>query len=254
MITTTKLEIQNILKQLGVASGDILMLHSSTYSLGQIEGGLSGLLNAIIDYVGEDGGLIVPTFSYSFRRNEVFDVKNTVASNDMGAFSEFVRNSHLSFRSADPLFSMSAIGERIRPLLQRTSKNCFGEGSIYNELFNHDIKFMGMGISYSTGMPGFMNIERLAEVPYRYEKFFYGQVIIESNSLVDDHAIHYIRNEENFNFLKMNREEMGLSLEKKRIAKSLNYGYGKHFCLEGKNWRDFVLEELLKNPFCMLHI
>ena len=106
MITTTKLEVQNILKQLGVASGDILMLHSSTYSLGQIEGGLSGLLNAIIDYVGEDGGLIVPTFSYSFRRNEVFDVKNTVASNDMGAFSEFVRNSHLSFRSADPLFSI----------------------------------------------------------------------------------------------------------------------------------------------------
>ena len=252
MIVTTKVEIQNILKQLGVASGDILMLHSSTYSLGQIEGGMGGLLNAIIDYLGEDGGLIVPTFSYSFRRNQVFDVMNTIASKDMGSFSEFVRNSDASFRSSDPLFSIAAIGERIRPLLQRTSKNCFGEGSIYNELFNQDIKFMGMGISYSTGMSGFMNIERLAEVPYRFEKTFYGQIIMSDKSTVDDHAIHYIRDEENFDFSKMNREEMGLKLEKKGIAKNLSYGYGKHFCLEGKNWRDFVFEELLKNPFCML--
>jgi len=149
---------------------------------------------------------------------------------------------------------MAAIGERIRPLFQRTSKNCFGEASIYNELFNHNIKFMGIGISYSTGMPGFMNIERLAEVPYRCEKLFYGQVIISNNSVTDDHAIHYIRDEENFDFSKMNREKMGLMLEKSGIAKSLNYGYGKHFCLEGRNWRDFVLEELLKNPFCMLQI
>ena len=185
MIITSKLKIKEMLKYLGVISGDIVMIHSSIYSLGRVEEGLDGFFEAIIEYVGEGGGLIVPTFTYSYRRNEIFDIKNTKSAVDIGVFSEFIRKKDISIRNLDPLFSMTAIGGSAVSLIQRRTKNCFGEGSVYGELFNNNVKFLGLGISYSTGLSGFMHIEKLANVPYRYDKVFSGKTkITESNTLI----------------------------------------------------------------------
>jgi len=251
MIITSKLKIKEMLKNLGVISGDIVMIHSSIYSLGRVEEGLDGFFEALIEYVGEGGGLIVPTFTYSYRRNEIFDIKNTKSAVDIGVFSEFIRKKDISVRNLDPLFSMTAVGGSAVSLIQRRANNCFGEGSVYGELFNNNVKFLGFGISYSTGLSGFMHIEKLANVPYRYDKVFSGKTKITESNTYNDIATHFIRDEDNFDFTKMNREKIGIAMQNNGVAKYINYGYGKHICLSGLSWQDFVLNELKKNALCM---
>ena len=49
--------------------------------------------------------LIVPTFTYSFCNNEVYDVNNSPTS--MGALNEFIRKLPNRYRTLDPLLSLS---------------------------------------------------------------------------------------------------------------------------------------------------
>ena len=53
--------------------------------------------------------LVVPTFTYSFCNNEVYDVKNSPTS--MGALNEFIRKLPGRYRTTDPLLSFSVPNE-----------------------------------------------------------------------------------------------------------------------------------------------
>ena len=52
-------------------------------------GGCETIYKTLRSFVGPTGTIIVPTFTYSYRRNEVFDVSRSVSIN--GVFSEYIR-------------------------------------------------------------------------------------------------------------------------------------------------------------------
>ena len=49
------------LRDLGVKSGDVVLLHSSMKSLGFVVGGSQAVVQALLDVVGSDGTVVVPT-------------------------------------------------------------------------------------------------------------------------------------------------------------------------------------------------
>ena len=53
----------------------------------------------------------MPTFTYSYRRNEVFDVSRSVSIN--GVFSEYIRKLDGVYRNDDPLVSFAGIGKNV---------------------------------------------------------------------------------------------------------------------------------------------
>lgn len=252
MIHTTKETLKNLLISLGVKKGDVVMIHSAIYSLGLIEGGVGGFYETIMDILGDEGTLVVPTFTYSFRRNEIYDVRSTPSAKNIGIFSEFVRKLNGAQRSLDPLFSMCAIGPRASELMQRKSNECFGENSIYGELFNQKTKFIGLGITYSTGLTGFVHIERIAKVPYRESMRFDGRTCDIDGCLSEDFAIHYSRNEREYGDVITDREAIGHELENRGVSKAVEYGYGRHVLIQAEGWLTYVLDKLEKEPLCML--
>ncbi|RTY33468.1 AAC(3) family N-acetyltransferase [Chlorobium phaeovibrioides] len=252
MIKTSRAQLVELFTALGLCKGETVMIHSALFSLGLIEGDVNGFYEELRHVIGEEGTLIVPTFTYSFRRNELFDQKNTPSAKNIGLFSEFIRTHSDAVRSADPLFSMAAIGPEAPGLMERDSQFCFGDGSVYHKLFEKNIRFLAIGITYSSGLTGFMHLEKLAQVPYREDLPLSG---ITRNIVGDEYydtAIHFTRLENVYGATITDREAMGLLLEQEGASTSLAYGYGRHLSLSGHHWRDVVLSELAKNPLIML--
>jgi aminoglycoside 3-N-acetyltransferase len=252
VIRTSRTELKALLEALGIPEGGTVMLHAALFSLGIIEGGISGFYNVLREHIGTDGTLIVPTFTYSFRRNEMFDIVSTPSARNIGIFSEYVRKQEDAVRSADPLFSMAAIGSQSDFLMQRTSEASFGTSSIYDRLFSNNIYFLAIGITYSTGIAGFIHLEKIAQVPYREDVRLTGRSRNTYGIEFEDSVVHYARNEAIYGNARTDREEMGRILEAKRASTAVPFGYGRHICLRAQAWQEVVLHELNKNPFAML--
>ena len=77
MKKTSKYELRTLLDDLGISTGDKLFIHAFLPSLGRVEGGVPTILEAILECLGSSGTLIVPTFTASYRREEVYDVSNS---------------------------------------------------------------------------------------------------------------------------------------------------------------------------------
>lgn len=90
----TKNEIAAGLKELGLKPGDIVLLHSSLASLGQVEGGARSVVDAFLDVLGETGTLVVPTFGA------------------FGVITEIVKTHPKAVGSVHPCASVAAIGKR----------------------------------------------------------------------------------------------------------------------------------------------
>ncbi len=252
MLKTSKLQLINLFENLGIKPGSKVFVHSSLFSLGLIEGGVKGFYDTLIEYLGTNSTLIVPTFTYSFRRSECFDVINTPSAKNIGVLAEYVRKHPLAIRSMDPLFSMASIGPDSEYLMQRRSHNCFGNNSIYELLFQEKVFFLAIGISYSTGITGFIHLENISNVPYRINNKFLGKSIGFDGKEFQDYAIHFVKDENYFQYYHTNRDSMGKLLELKGASKSINYAHNNHFYINSELMQDIVLSVLNKNPFSML--
>ena len=245
-------ELKSLLSSLGVGEGKTIMVQSAVFTLGVIETGLTGLYRVFRELLGESGTLIVPTFTYSFRRNEIYDVRFSKSPKEIGAFSEYVRTLPNAVRSVDPLFSMAGVGPDAVKLLDRTSHNCFGMGSIYDNLFAANTLFVGLGVTYSTGLPCFMHLERLAKVDYRCEMRVEGRSIGYDGNVYDDWAIHFARDEARYPLRHTNREPLGSQLEELNISTAVDFGSGHHMAFKAEPFAEFVLSQLAQNPHVML--
>jgi len=95
---TTQADIEQGLRELGLREGDIVLLHSSLSSFGQVEGGARTVVEAFLAVLGERGTLVVPTFGA------------------LGVVTEGVRDDPRAVRSIHPLASVAAIGAAAEPI------------------------------------------------------------------------------------------------------------------------------------------
>jgi aminoglycoside 3-N-acetyltransferase len=166
------------LEDAGIRSGDTLMIHGDSIVAAQItslpaEQRLSALFNQILNYLGKNGTLVVPTFTYSFTKNEIFDVQNSPSC--AGQFSEYFRLNYPVFRSYQPIFSVAAVGKYQKVFQESSVRDCFGDGSSFDLLYKLDAKLMNLGCDLMYTFTHY--VEQSAGVNYRYFKDFNGYVI-----------------------------------------------------------------------------
>lgn len=102
--------IKEDLKSIGLCPGDSVLVHSSFKSMGQVEGGIQTLIDAILDVIGPSGTLLVPTLSYESvtADNPIFNYNESPSC--VGAISEYVRHLDGAKRSIHPTHSCTVIG------------------------------------------------------------------------------------------------------------------------------------------------
>lgn len=106
---TTKGELAEQLRTLGVRAGGVLLVHTSFRAVRPIEGGPLGLIESLRAALGADGTLVMP--SWTGDDETVFDPATTPASEDLGLVAETFRKLPGIVRSSHP-FAFAAIGPR----------------------------------------------------------------------------------------------------------------------------------------------
>lgn len=247
MKRTSRAEFAALLRALGLREGDRAFVHAFVASLGLFEGGLAGMHAAFREVLGPEGTLVVPAFTASYRRGEVYDVIASRSFN--GAFSEHVRRLPGAARSLDPLFSFAAEGPEAQALLRRPGLNCFGPGSGYEVLFAAGVKFVGLGIHWDQGYSFMMHLERVAKVPYRFERAYEGVTRLPEGTEFRDRAVHFQRDEAMK--LRRNRAPLGQVLVDEGIAIERRWHGIAHRCMAaGPTW-ERVVAALRADPWCM---
>lgn len=115
-----KSEIVSQLKELGIRSGGVLLVHSSLRALGKVEGGAASVLDALLEVLGKEGTLLMPGFQsgseYIFASSGIcFDAGNTPS--ECGYLTELFRNHPGVIRSLSPTHSLSGLGPMAAALL-----------------------------------------------------------------------------------------------------------------------------------------
>lgn len=174
-------QITAALQELGVGPTDTLYVHSGLQGSGRLAGArsrdkldtiVSGLTAAVCD-----GTLMLPTFTYSFCRGEVFDRDESLSA--VGLLTEHFRRLPGVRRTADPIFSCAVLGPVDpafeAPLFAVGDKDCFGSQSVFAQLLARDgqILFYDVGFGFCTFIH---HVEQRLDVDYRALKRFRGTV------------------------------------------------------------------------------
>jgi aminoglycoside 3-N-acetyltransferase len=94
------------MRDLGVRPGDLIQVHSSLNRLGYVEGGAETVVDALLEVVGPDGTVMVPTFNHGAA--EIYDPAETPSTN--GVVTEAFRKRSEARRSLHPTHPYAAIG------------------------------------------------------------------------------------------------------------------------------------------------
>jgi len=174
----TRQQLVDALRAVGVAPGDILFGHSNIGFFGIPENTAGTeqvcqlVYSAFQEVLGEDGTLIVPTFTYSFPKNEVFDPDLT--HGNCGVFSEWIRKCPDARRTSHPCISVAAIGARSKEITRDVPRNGYAAGSFFDRFFKANGKICNMNFDAASTFVHY--VERCEGVPYRFDKTFNGNL------------------------------------------------------------------------------
>lgn len=115
-IMFTKKDIFDSLEAMGARRDRIVLMHTALRSVGEVEGGAKGLLDAFIEYFTKDGGLFcLPTHT---GRNVIKPIMLDMSSSEshLGAFPIIATEDGRGIRTLNPSHSMVIFGDRERAL------------------------------------------------------------------------------------------------------------------------------------------
>lgn len=239
------------LTKLGLQQGDVVFVHSDISAFGKMasfdaEYLLGSLIRCFMNAVGASGAVIMPTFTYSFCKGEVYDPAESKST--VGILTEFFRNHPDVKRSKHPIFSVAVTGRHQEYLLD-TGKDSFGENSIFDKLRKVNGKIIIFGSSFITSCTYLHYVEQSFGVPYRYLKTFTGE-IRDNGKVYEDYATFYVRYLDRIVKLDTNRFEQYLLETGLMQAVSLGEGH-----IQAVSAQDFFLagQSLLqKDPYFFL--
>ncbi|MFH1614523.1 MAG: AAC(3) family N-acetyltransferase [Planctomycetota bacterium] len=162
MNTVSKNDIINGLRRIGLAKGDHVIVHSALSSFGRVRGGAEALIEALLEAVGAEGTVLVPTFGCS---DKVFDPARSETG--LGMIPQALWKKKGALRSRHPLASVAAIGKKAEWLIKNheNARIAHGKNTPYYRLaqIGGKILFLGVDQDRSTFMH---TIEELAELEY----------------------------------------------------------------------------------------
>ncbi len=168
MKPVTKNDILSAFKEVGLGSGQTVMVHTSLSSIGYVCGGAQTVIEALTETVGSDGTIMMPTQSWKnldpedgvhwtvqeedwqiIRDNWPAYDKNITPTNTMGAVAEMFRSWPGAVRSDHPARSVAAWGRNAEYLTcDHDLSNIFGEGSPIGKLYELDGDVLLIGVDY----------------------------------------------------------------------------------------------------------
>ncbi len=162
------------LRAIGLPVGAVALVHSSLSSFGRVADGADTVVEALVQAVGPEGTVLVPTFTGSSALGPEnpphFDVRLTPAWT--GTIPETFRQRHDARRSLHPTHSVAAIGPETADLLRdhQLSPTPCGMETPFGRLAGREdgyVVFLGVGLQCNTT---FHHVEEVTGVAYHMQE------------------------------------------------------------------------------------
>lgn len=174
----TDANLREAFVRVGADQSRVLYVHSGlTFGTPAPGVGRRDLLERVLDVLRGLGvpTLCMPTFTFSFCNGTSFDRQRSRSS--MGALNEHFRQQHDVERSLDPLMSVAAVGDDL-DLVRNLGEQSIGRDSTFDKLAHRDdVRFLFLGVRPGACFTYMHYLEWKANVPYRYDRDFTGDVI-----------------------------------------------------------------------------
>ncbi|MDO5517831.1 MAG: AAC(3) family N-acetyltransferase [Clostridium sp.] len=245
-------------KDLGVKKGQAIMVHTSLKRLGFVCGGAQIVIEALIECVGKEGTIMMPTQSWKnldpksgvhweepeewwqiIRDNWPAYDKDITPTNTMGKVAEMFRRWPGTKRSDHPARSVAALGKYADYLTENHDLcNIFGTDSPIDKLYKLDgyVLLIGVGYDKNTSI-------HLADVKAQYPG---KHNVTESSAVMVDGKRKWI----SYDTLAVDGEdfvEIGADFEKNHNVKQVKIGNGTVKFMRQRELVDYAVEWIEKN-------
>ena len=245
-------DIINAIKQSGINLGDYVFLHSDVTKFGRLEDIKDKnlfnqvFLDACLECVGENGHLIIPTFSYSygdrFNAKKFFDVDQTPSI--LNPLTEIARHNKDFSRTIEPMLSVVIKGPNSDELVRDISENCLGSGSIWERLLDINTNNLLLGFKFDTTMLHY--IENISQVPYRKNIVLSG--ILKTKHGEKNYSVNYFAHDRSFK-IDYSREKLYKKCISTNSLSEVKLGAGSIMNISSKNLYKNCRQLLQNDPF-----
>lgn len=156
----TRKQLIHDFTQLGLKNGDAVLVHSALSAIGRVEDGADGVIDALLEVLGNEGTLLMPALS-----SGIFDPAESPSK--VGIITETFRRRQGVLRSFHPSHSVTAFG-RLAEELTREHLNCptaCGEGTPYAKLMDAGGKILLLGVDQDRNT-SLHTLEAIMRLPY----------------------------------------------------------------------------------------
>ena len=243
-------DLSRIIKSSRIKNGDSIFIHSDLKSIGRLplsvnrDKFLDLFINALKNIVGESGNILMPSFTYSYCKKEIYDPKKTPST--IGVLTEHFRKMPDVKRSQDAIFSIVASGPKA-DYFTTTGLDCFGENSIFEKLYYENVKLVFIGETFD--MTFIHYIEQKIGSPYRFIKEFTGQT--KTNEGVKNFTFKYnvrdLEVDSSYDF-----EKISNFLKEQGVLKEVPFGNSRIRSVGAKDTFDLLSSKMVKDPYFLL--
>lgn len=245
-------ELRRDLAALGVGHGDCLVVHSSFKAMGLADSSPADVIRMLIEFLGPDGTIMMPTFTYSY--SGVWNVRPfnpvTTPGAGNGVLTETLRQYPGVLRSGHPTCSVAAIGKQAGMITQDKKKaSPLGRGSSYDAAIGQGAKILLLGVGNNRNSAIYY-AEIMADLPCNdlpCRKFWGHTALVEKDGQVKETSLlrEYPACSANFGVVDDYLLQEG-------IMKSGKIGSAPYFLMSGKEMTETVVKRLKKEPARLL--
>ncbi|WP_207753049.1 aminoglycoside N(3)-acetyltransferase [Clostridium yunnanense] len=243
---------------LGVKKGQNIIVHASLTSLGFVCGGPQIVIEALLEAVGEDGTIMMPTQTWKnldpnmgvhweepeewyqiIRDNWPAYDKAITPTNTMGAISEMFRSWPNAKRSDHPVRSFAAVGKNAELLIKdHDLSNIFGKGSPIDKLYNLDGYVMLIGVGYDKNTSIHL-ADVIAEYDSKHNEFNSTAIMVDGQRKWVTYETLSVDGED--------FEDIGRDFEKQYEVKIITIGNGTVRFMRQRDLVDYAIKWIEKN-------
>ena len=253
MKIVTKADIVAGLQEIGLKEGDTVIVHTSLSSIGYVCGGAQTVIEALIEVVGENGTIMMPTQSWknldpeagvhwdvseqdwdTIRENWPAYDKKITPTNTMGAVAEMFRSWPGASRSNHPARSVAAWGRHSVYLTEKHDlSDIFGDDSPIGRLYELDGKVLLIGVGYNKNTS-----IHLADVRADYP----GKHISKEHSAVTENGKRVWKAYDTLFVDGEDFDEIGRAFEEEHEVKTLRIGEAETRLMRQRDLVDFAVK------------
>lgn len=198
--------VKKFFHNLKIKNSDTVLIHGNSAIINYFDGEnnqkkINLFCKLIINYFKKEGTILVPTFTYSFTKTNYFDPLNT--KSEIGNFSESMRKI-IKIRTYHPIFSFAIYGKKKKNFMNSDNNDCFGEKTIFNQILKENVKIICLACGFNSITFAHF-LEQKMKVPYRFNKKFYGHLVLKSKKtkIILNYFVRRLRDKHTPNFSKI---------------------------------------------------